>query len=102
MGTKHLNMEMKKELRKAHYSLDNSFFCVIPEINYLLRTTDVNKHLTPGLHKVAHGIIKREATYPYLKFYDMIFAQFICSNDSFVMCTFQILGGVRVGGQVWG
>ena len=60
-------------------------------MNYLLCSTNVSKHSTLGLHEVAHGIIKPEATYrPPLssKFYDMIFAQFISSYDSFVMMLF--------------
>ena len=53
----------KEKLRKAHYNSD-IFFFVIPETSCLFRTTNVNKQLR--LHKVAHGKIKREATYPLL------------------------------------
>ena len=35
-------------------------------MNHPLRSTNVNKQLMVGLHKVAHGIIKQEATYPLI------------------------------------
>ena len=53
-----------EKIKKLHYDSDISFlFCVIPEMTYLLRLNYVDKQLTLGLHKVEHGITKREATY---------------------------------------
>ena len=77
--------EKKKKLRKAHnYSaVSFSVFC----------STNVIKQLALGLHKVAHGIIKGEATYPplFLKFNDMIsLLNSLCSDDSSVGMFFYI------------
>ena len=78
-------MQEKKKLRKAHYYSDVFFsvFC----------STNVIKQLALGLHKVTHGIIKGEATYPPLfsKFNDMIsLLNSLCSDDSSVKMFFYI------------